>query len=189
MQGKCIIFSAPSGSGKTTILQQLLQDPALKLEFSISATTRKPRGQEKNGKDYYFLETDFFKKKVEENSFVEWEEVYENTYYGTLKSELQRIWKKGCVVAFDVDVKGGMNLKKLFGKHAMSMFIMPPSIEVLEQRLRSRGTETEEVILKRLSRSEYEFSLAPQFDKTIVNDVLEQSVAEAKKSILEFLNA
>lgn len=187
MQGKCIIFSAPSGAGKTTIVQRLLRNKELKLEFSISATTRSPRGQEVHGTDYYFLSVPDFKNKIENDALIEWEEVYENSFYGTLKSELECIWEKGNHVAFDVDVKGGINMKKLFGKHALSIFIMPPSVAVLEQRLRGRGTETEDKIKQRLARAEYEISLANQFDVQIVNDVLERSIEEALGHIVRFV--
>lgn len=186
MQGKCIIFSAPSGAGKTTIIQQLLRHDELKLEFSISATTRPPRGQEVHGKDYYFLDTDIFKKKIENDELVEWEEVYENSFYGTLRSELQRIWDKDNNVAFDIDVKGGINLKKLFGENALAIFIMPPSIAILEERLRGRGTETEEKIQQRLARANYEISLASKFDVQLINDNLNKSVEEAYKKISDF---
>jgi guanylate kinase len=187
MQGKCIIFSAPSGAGKTTIVQQLLQKDELKLEFSISATTRQPRGQEVNGKDYYFLSVPEFKRKIETDGLVEWEEVYENSFYGTLKSELNRIWDKGHHVAFDVDVKGGMNLQKLFGDNALSIFICPPTIKILEERLRGRGTETEDKIQQRLARAEYELSFANYFDVQIVNKEIDKSVEKAVKHIKSFI--
>jgi guanylate kinase len=187
MQGKCIIFSAPSGAGKTTIVQQLLLREELKLEFSISATTRSPRGQEVQGKDYYFLSVPEFKNKIEKDALIEWEEVYENSFYGTLKSELNRIWEKGYNVAFDVDVKGGINMQKLFGDRALSIFICPPSLQVLEQRLRGRGTETEEKIQQRLARAEYELSFANYFDVQIVNDNLEKSIEKAVRHIKSFI--
>ena len=188
MQGKCIIFSAPSGAGKTTIVKEILKKTELRLEFSISATTRQPRGKEQNGIDYYFLSVDDFKHKIETNALVEWEEVYENSFYGTLTSELERIWSKENYVAFDVDVKGGLNMKKLFGNHALSVFIKPPSLKILEERLRGRGTESNEKILQRLARAEFELSQADLFDVQIVNDVLEQSVDEAYRHISKFIN-
>ncbi len=185
--GKCIIFSAPSGAGKTTVVKELLNKNDLKLEFSISATTRLPRGSEINGKEYYFLSIDEFKSAIEKNAFVEWEEVYENNFYGTLKSELDRIWLKGNQVIFDVDVKGGINLKHNFGENALSIFIQPPSLNVLEQRLRNRGTDSEEKIKQRLAKAEYELSFASQFDKKITNNLLNESIAEAEKIIHQFL--
>jgi guanylate kinase len=185
--GKCIIFSAPSGAGKTTIVKELLNKIDLKLEFSISATTRQPRGSEINGKEYYYLTVDEFKSAIEKNAFVEWEEVYENNFYGTLKSELERIWLKGSHVIFDVDVKGGINLKHKFGKNALSIFIQPPSLNILEQRLRNRGTDTEEKIKQRIEKAEYELSFASQFDNQIINNVLNKSIAEAERITRQFL--
>ena len=187
MTGKCVIFSAPSGAGKTTIVKELLQKPELKLEFSISATTRPPRGQEINGKDYYFLTPDVFKSKIQQNKFAEWEEVYSNTLYGTLQEELERIWQKGHHVAFDVDVKGGISLKNKFNQNALAIFVMPPSLEILEQRLRGRGTDSEEKINERLAKAQFELSYAHQFDIQIINHTIEKSVEIAEKNILEFL--
>jgi guanylate kinase len=187
MSGKCIIFSAPSGAGKTTVVRQLLQKPELKLEFSISACNRKPREGEINGRDYYFLSTEDFKKRIDSNEFVEWEEVYDNSYYGTLRSELERIWKKGNNAAFDVDVKGGINLKKKFTNNALAIYIMPPSVETLEERLRNRGTEPDEKIRERMFRATYELSLATQFDIVIVNDFLEDTVEKAYREVVDFL--
>ena len=184
--GKLVIFSAPSGSGKTTIVHELLKHFDC-FEFSISATSRQPRGQEQDGKDYYFLSNEEFKACVERGEFVEWEEVYQGTCYGTLKREMERIWAKGNVIIFDVDVMGGINLKKLFGEDACSMFIMPPSVEELERRLRGRGTDTEEVIQKRIAKAEFELSKAPEFDHIVVNDVLEVAVEEATAIISNFL--
>lgn len=184
--GKIIIFSAPSGSGKTTIVRELLKSFP-QFEFSISATSRAPRGQEQHGVDYYFLSTEEFRQKVEEGAFVEWEEVYQGTCYGTLKSEIERIWAKGHVILFDVDVMGGINLKRIFGAEACSIFIMPPSIEELERRLRGRGTDAEEVILKRLGKAEFELAKAPEFDHTVVNDNLSEAVRETTRRIEEFL--
>ena len=184
--GKLVIFSAPSGSGKTTIVKQLLKRFP-QFEFSISATSRQPRGQEQNGVDYHFMSNEEFKERVARGEFVEWEEVYAGTCYGTLKSEMERIWAKGNVIIFDVDVMGGINLKKLFGEDACSMFIMPPSVEELERRLRGRGTDSEEVIQKRIAKAEFELSKAPEFDHIVVNDVLDVAVEEATTIISNFL--
>lgn len=184
---KVIIFSAPSGSGKTTIIKRLLSYFP-EFEFSISATSRKPRAGETDGHDYYFLSKESFEEKVNNNQFLEWEEVYAGTRYGTLKSEIDRIWGNGKIVVFDVDVLGGMRLKEYFGSKALSIFVMPPSIKVLEQRLRIRNTETEEAIQKRLSRSSLELQHSTKFDLTIVNDILENAVEEAKMNIQSFLN-
>ncbi|MBQ5829605.1 MAG: guanylate kinase [Alistipes sp.] len=184
--GKLVIFSAPSGSGKTTIVRELLQRFP-QFEFSISATSRQPRGKEQHGIDYYFLSSDEFRQRVERDEFVEWEEVYAGTCYGTLKSEVERIWAKGNVIVFDVDVMGGINLKRLFGEDACSIFIMPPSVEELERRLRGRGTDSEEVIQKRIGKAEFELSKSPEFDYTVVNDVLADAVNEATDIINNFL--
>lgn len=183
---KLVIFSAPSGSGKTTIVRELLKRFP-QFEFSISATSRKPRGQEQDGVDYYFLSNDEFKSRVERGEFVEWEEVYAGTCYGTLKSEMERIWSKGNVIIFDVDVMGGINLKRLFGEQACSIFIMPPSVEELERRLRGRATDTEEVILKRIAKADFELSKSSEFDRTVVNDDLATAVEEAASIIENFL--
>jgi guanylate kinase len=187
MNGKCLIFSAPSGSGKTTIVRYLLLQ-SLNLEFSVSATSRKPREGEVNGKDYYFLSADLFREKIDKGEFIEWEEVYEGTFYGTFKNEVERIWEKGNHVIFDVDVAGSLNLKKVFGKDALSIFIQPPSIQELENRLRNRSTENEESLRKRLDKANWELSLAPQFDVVIVNDNLEQACLEATEQVKKFTN-
>ena len=184
--GKLIIFSAPSGSGKTTIVRRLLERMP-QLEFSISATSRAPRGTERNGVDYYFLSAEEFRKAVEEGRFVEWEEVYAGTCYGTLSSELERIWSKGNTILFDVDVMGGINLKHIFGRDACSIFIMPPSIEELERRLRQRWTDAPEVIAKRVAKAGFELTKAPEFDHTVVNDNLETAVAEVETIVRDFL--
>ena len=184
---KVIIFSAPSGSGKTTIIKRLLTYFP-EFEFSISATSRQARAGEVEGQDYYFLTKESFDEKVKNDLFLEWEEVYAGTCYGTLKSEIERIWANGKIVVFDVDVLGGMRLKQYFGSKALSIFVMAPSIEVLEQRLRIRNTETEEAIQKRLSRSSLELQHSPKFDITVVNNILEQAVDEAKINIQSFLN-
>lgn len=183
---KLIIFSAPSGSGKTTIVRELLKRFDC-FEFSISATSRQPRGQEQNGIDYYFMSNDEFRSRVECDEFVEWEEVYAGTCYGTLKSEMERIWNNGHVIIFDVDVMGGINLKRLFGDNACSIFIMPPSVEELERRLRGRGTDAEEVIAKRIAKAEFELSKATEFDFKVVNDDLQTAVDETAAIITNFL--
>ena len=186
MKGKLIIFSAPSGSGKTTIVRELLKHYP-QFEFSISATSRAPRGVEQNGVDYYFLTQEEFAAKVATDSFVEWEEVYAGTCYGTLKSEMERIWSKGNVIIFDVDVMGGINLKRIFKDKACSIFIMPPSIEELQKRLEGRGTDAAEVIAKRVAKAEFEISKAPEFDYKIVNDDLATAVADTRAIIDAFL--
>ena len=185
--GKAILFSAPSGCGKTTIINELMKYFDC-FDFSISATSRAPRGTEQDGKDYYFLTHEEFKRRVDAGDFLEWEEVYQGTCYGTLKSEIERIWAAGRVIVFDVDVNGGSNIKRYFGGDALSVFVMPPSLEVLEQRLRSRGTDSEEAIVKRLARSAEELKRAPQFDVTIVNDDLGRAVGEARRVIERFLD-
>ncbi len=182
-----IIFSAPSGSGKSTIVNYLLERHP-ELEFSVSATSRAPRGTEKHGEAYYFLTTEEFKKKIDENAFVEYEEVYSGCYYGTLKSEIERISAKGHHVVFDVDVVGGCNLKRIFGEDALSIFIAPPSVEVLRQRLKGRGTDSDEMIEKRVDKAEYEMTFAPKFDRIIVNDRLEDAQQEAETAILQFIH-
>lgn len=174
---KVIIFSAPSGSGKTTIISRLLKRFP-NFEFSISATSRTPRAGEENGKDYYFLTAENFRNKVTNNEFIEWEEVYEGTCYGTLKSEIERIWAKGNIVLFDVDVLGGINLKKIFADTALSIFVQPPSLEILEQRLRGRGTETEESLRKRVGRAKMELEHKNEFDAAVINDDLDTAVNE-----------
>jgi guanylate kinase len=186
MPGKMIIFSAPSGSGKTTIVKWLLAE-GLPLEFSISATSRLPRKGEANGKDYFFLTAEEFRTRIENEDFIEWQEVYTDKFYGTFKSEIDRIWKSGKHVIFDVDVLGGINLKKLFGNTALSLFIMPPSVEELERRLRHRNTDPEEVIKQRVDKAVYEMSFASGFDKVIVNDDLEKAKKEALEAIQNFI--
>lgn len=187
-EGKCIIFSAPSGAGKTTIVHHLL-DQNIGLEFSVSACSREPRPNEKDGEDYYFLGVEGFKQKIEEDAFVEWEEVYTNNFYGTLKSEVERIWSHGKAVIFDVDVIGGLNLKKIFGENALAVFVEPPSIEELESRLRGRSTETEDKIAQRLAKSREEISYSEQFDVILVNDDLEKACNEAEMLVTNFLAA
>ena len=185
---KAVIFSAPSGAGKTTIVHRLI-DAGIPLGFSVSATSRQPREGERNGVDYYFFSAEEFRKKVEQNEFVEWEEVYDGLFYGTLKSEVERVWNEGKAIIFDVDVKGGVSLKKIFGDNALSVFIQPPSFEILEERLRFRHTESEEAIKKRLDRAKYELGFAPQFDVVVINDHLETAVSEASDIVSEFLKA
>ena len=184
--GKLLIFSAPSGSGKTTIVRRLLEQFS-NLEFSISATSRAPRGVEQNGVDYYFLSAEEFAKAVAADKFVEWEEVYKGTCYGTLRSEMERIWSKGNVIVFDVDVMGGIRLKEIFGEQALSIFVMPPSIEELRKRLEGRGTDAPEVIEKRIAKASFELTKAPEFDRQIVNDDLEVAVAECIEVIKNFI--
>jgi guanylate kinase len=184
---KCIIFSAPSGAGKTTIVKRLLSE-GLPLSFSISATTREKRGVEKNGKDYYFLSPTEFKNKIENDPFMEWEEVYENHFYGTLKSEINRIWESGKAVIFDVDVEGGINLKKHFGNNAVSIFVMPPSLPVLEDRLRGRGTDSADRIELRLNKAKKELITADLFDFVVLNDELEKAVGAADLIVKKFLS-
>ncbi len=188
MKGKLIIFSAPSGSGKTTILKEVLKQRN-DLEFSISACSRPPRGAEKHEVDYYFLSVEDFKQRIENNQFVEWEEVYDNRFYGTLKSELERIWAQGKHVLFDVDVVGGLNIKKMYPDQALAIFIQAPSVEILKERLIGRNTEDEENLQLRLNKAEEEMSYAPQFDKIIVNDILGEAVDNTAKIIEEFINS
>lgn len=184
---KCVIFSAPSGAGKTTIVHSLLKDPELGLEFSVSACSRDPRPNEVNGKDYFFLGLEGFKELIEDDAFVEWEEVYTNNYYGTLRSQLEEIWDRGNTVIFDVDVIGGLNLKKIFGENALAIFVQPPSVIELERRLRHRSTETEEKIMQRVGKAKVELAKAPEFDVVIVNDELQAAVEEATSLVKEFL--
>ncbi|VDH04338.1 guanylate kinase [Bergeyella zoohelcum] len=183
---KVIIFSAPSGSGKTTLVQHCLQVFPV-LQFSISCTTRAPRGAEVDGKDYHFISPEVFKAKIEEDAFVEYEEVYADKFYGTLKSEVERIWNQDKIVIFDVDVKGGIALKKYFGDQAMSVFIMPPSIEELERRLKNRGTDDIETIKTRLAKAESEILFQKNFDKIIVNANLDESKEEIENLIRQFI--
>jgi guanylate kinase len=187
MANKVIIFSAPSGAGKSTIVNHLLNLHP-ELEFSISATSRAPRGQEKHGIEYYFFTSDEFRTMIAEDKFVEYEEVYSGSYYGTLRSEVERIWAKGNVIIFDIDVQGGVNLKRIFGEQAFSVFIQAPSVEVLRERLVNRNTDTPEAIEKRVAKaaSEMEFA-AGKFDYTLINDDLQTAFAEAEKVVGEFL--
>jgi len=185
-KGKLIIFSAPSGSGKTTLVHYVMEHLP-NLSFSVSATSRPPRPGEKDGVDYYFLSVDEFKQKIKENAFVEWEEVYENQFYGTLRSEVEKIRQQGNSVVFDVDVKGGISIKKIYGDEALSLFVKPPSLSVLEERLRLRSTESEESLRKRLDRAAYELTFEPRFDKVVVNDNLEKARKEALEMVRRFI--
>ena len=186
--GKLVIFSAPSGAGKSTLVNYLLpQFP--ELSFSISATSRSPRGQEEHGKDYYFLSSEEFKARVAQDELLEWEEVYTGTYYGTLRSEVEHIWAQGKVVVFDIDVVGALNLKKQFGDRALALFVQAPSVEILEQRLRGRGTDNEEKIQQRVAKATIEMARAPEFDKVVMNDHLNTAKAEALAILKDFLGA
>jgi guanylate kinase len=184
--GKCIIFSAPSGAGKTTIVRYLLRNVD-KLAFSISAASRNPRGREQDGVDYHFLSVEGFKEKIDGDEFVEWEEVYKNNFYGTLKSEVLNSWQAGKTVLFDVDAIGGLNLKRIFGEKAKSIFIQPPSLFVLEQRLKNRRTETTEQIKMRLDKANEELSHASKFDYVLMNDNLEKACYEIKGVVENFI--
>lgn len=187
MNGKLVIISAPSGAGKTTIVNYLL-DKQLNLEFSISATSREPRGREKNGREYYFISPGDFREKINNNEFIEWEEVYKDQFYGTLRSEIDRIWSENNHVLFDVDVKGGINLKNIFRQKAMSIFIMPPSVDELEKRLNKRSTDDPVRIRMRISKALEEIKLADRFDHIVVNDNLEVAQREVYEMVRSFLN-
>ncbi|MES2679806.1 MAG: guanylate kinase [Bacteroidota bacterium] len=185
--GKLIIFSAPSGSGKTTLVRHILKTFPNDIEFSISATSRPKRGVEQNGKDYYYLSVDDFKEKVANNEFLEWEEVYAGTHYGTLKIEVERIWAKGKAVIFDIDVEGGLNLKNQFKQDALAVFVMPPSIKILEERLHSRSTDSKESIARRISKAEKELKTAELFDVFILNENLADAFVKAEEIVKGFL--
>lgn len=187
ISGKLIIFSAPSGAGKTTLVRHLLEIPALNLAFSVSATSRAKRGYEEDGKDYFFITPEQFRKKIEYGEFLEWEEVYQNQYYGTLKAEVDKLLKAGKNVIFDIDVEGGMNLKKIYGKEALAIFVKPPSIKHLEERLNSRSSEDEESLKTRLDKAVSELEYAPQFDKVLLNDKLEKAKKDAEVFVSDFL--
>ncbi len=186
-KGKIIILSAPSGTGKSTIISRLMDYEGLKLGFSISATSRAPRGEEKDGREYYFLTSEEFHKRVENGEFVEWEEVYAGTCYGTLVSEVERVTGSGRNLIMDIDVKGALNVKKRYGKDALSIFILPPSVEELERRLRARSTDSEESIARRLDKAEYEMGFSDKFDRRVVNDSLDSCCSEVKKLIEDFI--
>ena len=186
-QGKLIIISAPSGSGKSTIIGRIMQDESLRLSFSVSATTRPRRGEEVNGVDYYYKTVDEFKQMIADDQLVEYQEVYEGRYYGTPKSEVERITGLGRNVVLDLDVLGGVNVKRMYGDRALSIFIQPPSVEVLRQRLIGRGTDSMEDFMARVNKAEFEISIGPQFDYTVINDDLETAVAEVHRLISDFV--
>lgn len=187
-EGRLLIFSAPSGSGKSTIVNWLMTEhPELNMHFSISCTTRAPRGTEKDGVEYFFISAEQFKEKIAQDAFVEYEEVYTDRYYGTLKSQVTEMTRQGQNVVFDIDVKGGCNIKKIYGDKALSLFIQPPSIEELRRRLEGRATDTPEVIEQRLNKASYELTFADKFDKVIINDDLEKAKADTLKAIKDFL--
>lgn len=187
-KGKLLVFSAPSGSGKTTIVRHLLAQEDLNLEFSISCATREPRGEEVDGKDYYFITWEEFKKHIKAEEFVEWEEVYTNNYYGTLKSEVERIWAKGKNVIFDIDVSGGLRIKHKFPQETLAVFVKPPSVDELKRRLKERSTESDEKINMRIAKAHVELATAPQFDTIIKNYDLDVAKQEAYELVKEFIN-
>lgn len=188
MQGKLIIFSAPSGSGKSTIINKLMSEYGLQGRFSISATSRKPRGSEQDGVEYYFLTEEDFRRRISEGDFLEYEEVYPGCFYGTLRSEVDRTLAQGENVILDIDVQGGLNVKKIYGDRALTLFIQPPSIERLRERLERRGTDAPEVIERRLAKAETELSFAPKYDAVVVNDDLEEACRDAARVIEDFLS-
>lgn len=188
MQGKLIIFSAPSGSGKSTIINKLMSEYGLQGRFSISATSRKPRGSEQDGVEYYFLTEEDFRRRISEGDFLEYEEVYPGCFYGTLRSEVDRTLDQGENVILDIDVQGGLNVKKIYGDRALTLFIQPPSIERLRERLERRGTDAPEVIERRLAKAETELSFAPKYDAVVVNDDLEEACRDAARVIEDFLS-
>ncbi|OYU84065.1 MAG: guanylate kinase [Flavobacterium sp. BFFFF2] len=185
--GKLLVFSAPSGSGKTTIVQHLLNQPELNLAFSVSCTTRLLRGEEVDGKDYYFIDLESFKKHIKADDFIEWEEVYRDNFYGTLKSEIERIWAQGKNVIFDIDVSGGLRIKKKFPTETLAIFVKPPSVDELKRRLKERSTESEDKINMRIAKAHVELATAPQFDVVIKNYDLEIAKAEAVTLVKEFI--
>lgn len=186
-KGKIIIVSAPSGTGKSSIISKIIDNPELALGFSVSATSRSPRGEERDGREYYFLTPDEFSRRVEAGEFVEWEEVYKGTCYGTLLSEVERVTGEGRNLIMDIDVKGALNVKKRFGDEAVSIFIMPPSLEELERRLRGRQTDSEEAISRRLGKAGYEMTFASEFDERVVNDNLSRAASEVEEIIRNFV--
>jgi len=187
MEGKLLIFCAPSGSGKSTIVQHLMK-LNLNLAFSISATSREARSGETHGREYHFISPEQFRSKIEAKEFIEWEEVYPDQYYGTLRSEVDRIWENGQHALFDIDVVGGVNLKKTYGEKALAIFVQPPSLEVLEKRLRERGADDETSLSKRLGKAEFELGFAPEFDKILVNDSLDKALRDAEIMVRDFLS-
>lgn len=186
-QGKLIVFSAPSGSGKTTLVNHLILQEDLKLDFSVSVTSREIRGNEINGKDYHFISLEDFKKHIDEDKFVEWEEVYKNIFYGTLKSEIERIWSKGRHVIFDVDVVGGLRIKEKYPEQTLAIFVQPPSIEEMELRLRNRKTDSEDKIIERVLKAERELKFSDRFDIVLVNDDLEKAKKKAYQMVKNFI--
>ncbi|WP_010251211.1 guanylate kinase [Myroides injenensis] len=188
-KGKLIVFSAPSGSGKTTIVRHLLEQEDLNLEFSISCTSRAPRGEEINGKDYYFISLEDFKKHIKNEDFLEWEEVYRDNFYGTLKSEVERIWAEGKNVIFDIDVAGGLRIKRKFPEETIAVFVKPPSIDELKIRLKKRSTESDDKINMRIAKASVELATAPQFDKIIKNYDLDTAKAEATQLVKDFIQS
>ncbi|HQA73276.1 guanylate kinase [Flavobacterium sp.] len=188
-KGKLLVFSAPSGSGKTTIVRHLLKQEDLNLEFSISAATREPRGEEVNGKDYYFMSIPEFKKHIKADDFIEWEEVYRDNFYGTLKNEVERIWAKGKNVIFDIDVAGGLRIKSKFPQETLAVFVKPPSVDELKRRLKERSTESDDKINMRIAKAHVELATAPQFDTIIKNYDLEIAKQEAYKLVKEFVSS
>ncbi len=186
--GKLIVFSAPSGSGKTTIVRHLLAQEHLNLEFSISATSRSPRGDEKDGVDYYFISLEQFKKHMKSDDFLEWEEVYRDNFYGTLKTEVERIWAMGKNVIFDIDVVGGLRIKRKFPEETLAVFVRPPSVEELKIRLKKRKTESDEKINMRIAKASVEMATAPQFDFIIENDILENALNEAEQLVVKHIS-
>ncbi|WP_430467003.1 guanylate kinase [Winogradskyella ouciana] len=187
-QGKLIVFSAPSGSGKTTIVRHLLKQPELNLEFSISATSREKRGNEIHGKDYYYLSLKEFKNRIKNDEFLEWEEVYRDNFYGTLKTEVARIWAKGKHVIFDIDVSGGLRIKRKFPEQTLAVFVKPPDLNELVRRLKDRGEESEEKISMRVAKAPAELATAPLFDEIVVNSNLDEALANAYKLVSDFIN-
>ena len=187
-KGKLIVFSAPSGSGKTTIVQHLLKQKNLNLDFSISATSREKRGQEIDGKDYHFISPEKFKRHIEQHEFVEWEEVYQDNFYGTLKSEVERIWSEGKHAIFDIDVIGGLRIKKKFPEKTLAVFVKTPTVESMEARLRSRKTDSEEKIIERLAKADRELAMADKFDVILINDDLDTAPQEAVAMIEQFIS-
>ena len=187
MAPKIIIFSAPSGAGKTTIIRYLMKMDYLHLEFSISATSRPPRNNEIHGKDYYFLSVSEFQNKINNGEFLEWEEVYDNQYYGTLKTEVDRIWERRKNILFDIDVQGGLNIKNIYKEKALAVFVSPPSLDELKTRIEKRSSESREWINKRIAKAKYEMSFADQFDKVLLNDDLEKTLKESEKLVLDFI--
>ncbi len=187
-KGKLLVFSAPSGSGKTTIVRHLLKQEDLNLEFSVSAATREPRGQEVDGKDYYFMSIEQFKKHIKAEDFVEWEEVYRDNFYGTLKSEVERIWAKGKNVIFDIDVAGGLRIKSKFPQETLAVFVKPPSVDELKRRLKERSTESDDKINMRIAKAHVELATAPQFDKIIKNYDLDVAKEDAYQLVKDFIN-